>query len=259
MMRDHLQALRELETERVAAVLISVSKPPPADLLEIGAGTGFQAARFARHGYAVSAIDVAGSNFSDARVWPVQEYDGRNIPFEDNRFDVVFSSNVLEHVSDLVYLGQEMGRVLKDDGVVVHVLPSSAWRIWSCATHYAHLVKRVSAVASSVVRRGMAASRAEASSSFAVDRAFGERMARVLLPGRHGERGNVLTEIYYFSRAWWRTHFASGGWDIVRIDSMGIFYTGYAALGLALPLAARQRLARVLGAGTTIFVLRKRR
>ena len=32
------------------------------------------------------------------------------------------------------------------------------------------------------------------------------------LKGRHGERGNKLTEIYYFSSRFWLGHFKRAGW-----------------------------------------------
>ena len=45
------------------------------------------------------------------------------LPFPDKAFDVVIASHVLEHVSDDTLLISEMGRVLKDDGIVIVVIP----------------------------------------------------------------------------------------------------------------------------------------
>ena len=41
----------------------------------------------------------------------------------------MFSSNTLEHVKQLDILLKEMRRVLKPRGTMVHILPTSAWRL----------------------------------------------------------------------------------------------------------------------------------
>ena len=49
----------------------------------------------------LATIDLSSSQYADDQMFPVQAYDGRRIPFADSSFDVVFSSNVLEHIRDL--------------------------------------------------------------------------------------------------------------------------------------------------------------
>jgi len=48
-------------------------------------------------------------------------YDGKELPFEDCKFDAVLSNAVLEHVVDLESFFRETGRVLKPDGVSYHL------------------------------------------------------------------------------------------------------------------------------------------
>jgi SAM-dependent methyltransferase len=49
---------------------------------------------------------------------------GEQIPFENNFFDIVYSSNVLEHVQDPPRVLAEAVRVLKPGGVMVCVVPN---------------------------------------------------------------------------------------------------------------------------------------
>ncbi len=188
-------------------------------VLEIGAGAGWQAQVFASCGLEVSAIDLPLSEFSEKRVWPIINYDGKQIPFANDEFDVVFSSNVLEHIPDVAQFQKEIHRVLKPDGCAIHVLPSSSWRFWTSVTHILRLWT---------------------------------------LPKSHGEHaGNALIEICYFSRAWWRQLFLSTGWNIAAEKTNGLFYTGLSILDSRLSVGARRFLSRVFGSSCNIFLLQK--
>lgn len=48
-----------------------------------------------------------------------------NIPFEDNKFDFIYNSHVLEHVSDDIKAMGELYRVLNEDGVCMVLVPLS--------------------------------------------------------------------------------------------------------------------------------------
>ena len=127
---QHVEDIRRYELELVLLLL-----PDSGKVLEIGAGAGWQAQLLAERGYVVSAIDLPSSNYIAERMWPITEYDGSHIPFGDSNFDVVFSSNVLEHIRDAYSFHKEIHRVLKHDGCAIHVLPSASWRFWTNITH----------------------------------------------------------------------------------------------------------------------------
>jgi len=249
----HLQELRERELGVVLRHLQKLGiSPADTTLLEIGAGTGAQASEMERLGFRVSAIDVAESNYADARVFAVSNYDGHRIPFPDAHFDVVFSSNALEHIPHAAEFQKEIHRVLKDNGTAVHVLPSAAWRFWTTLSYYPHalgVLAHAPAAYAAVERRWASPDGA----------ARWRRLARALLPPRHGEKGNWFTELWYFSRAHWIRFFRETGWDIVASGGSGLFYTGNSVTGPLLPLKARRALASALGAATNVFILRKRR
>jgi ubiquinone/menaquinone biosynthesis C-methylase UbiE len=68
-------------------------------------------------------IDVSVSGRVAKFKKPDLFYDGTNIPFGDNYFDLVICTQVLEHVSNPLLLIQEMARVCKPDGGVIISLP----------------------------------------------------------------------------------------------------------------------------------------
>jgi SAM-dependent methyltransferase len=50
-------------------------------------------------------------------------YDGKKIPFKDEYFDSIFSSEVLEHIFNIDEILKELNRVLKKDGHILITLP----------------------------------------------------------------------------------------------------------------------------------------
>jgi SAM-dependent methyltransferase len=243
-----LDRLRRTELDLILALANGLE----GKVLEIGGGTGTQAAELQRRGVDITSIEMPSSNYKAARVFPLIEYDGRRIPFEDNTFDTLFSSNVLEHVPHLELFQVEMMRVLKPNGRAIHVMPSVSWRLWSLLTHYVSLLQK--AVPASFRTSSAPASPASTSTARA---APSIRLKRALFQERHGERGNVLTEAFYFQSSWWRRRFQEGGWIVEGVSAVPLFYTGYMVLKDHLDLPTRERLARILGAASTCYILRK--
>ena len=111
MSNEYLHLLRDFELKQVLGSFpSSQDEKTGLRVLDIGAGTGRQAALLKARGYAVVAVDLASSAYAAERVFPVIEYDGVHIPLDDASVDVVFSSNVLEHVKHLHALLAETRR-----------------------------------------------------------------------------------------------------------------------------------------------------
>lgn len=247
---DYLHGLRDLELDAARRDFPPCRRGDQRTrVLDLGAGTGRQAARLDEAGYEVTALDLPSSAYAAARVFPILDYDGRTLPLPDRHMDVVFSSNVLEHVSHLDSLLAETRRVLADGGLAIHVLPTTSWRVWTTFTHFPWVATRALRALLAPGKPGR-----------------GERVAGVgpgyladLWPRRHGERGNVLTEGWYFSAAWWRKAFEEAGFEVVAARPSGIFYTGSVLLGGQLGMGRRKKLARWLGSSCRIYVLRPAR
>lgn len=223
----------------------------PARVLEIGAGTGAMSKRLGELGYEVDALDVEGSIYEPHRVFPVQLYDGKNLPFPDATFDAVFSSAVLMQIPELVSFLRETKRVTKPGGRGVHAVSSASWRFWTNLTHYP-------SAARAVARKLSGASEAPEETSAAPQQEpekppLGERISRLLVPSRLGERGSAFTELYTLSRRAWVRDFEAAGFRVTSVGDSGIFYAGHMLLGQRLPLEKREALAGVLGSSGLII------
>ena len=206
----------------------------------------------AESGYQVEAIDVEGSHHAEHRVWPVTTYDGRHLPFQSSVFDVVFTSNTLEHVQHIDELQEEIRRVLKPNGQAVHIVPTAFWRFWTSLMHYLF-----------VVRTGLGMLGFASKSNDKVLRASARRtyplstlLAKAVFPPRHGERGNAITELWTFSRWGWLKLFARTGWLVESYKPVKLFYTGYEMCGAYLSLRARRRISKILGSATMMYIVR---
>lgn len=270
---EQLHAVRSAELACILPVLAelagSAGTAEPR-ILELGSGTGWQARQLADHGYRVEAIDIAASNYAEEQIWPITVYDGRNIPFPDAHFDVLLSSNVLEHIPHLAEFHDEMRRVIKPRGVALHLVPSGTWRLWTNLAHYPFVAKSaVRAVLARLARTANGTGRAAGGASASGGERAPERapsparrsvptlLRGALLPARHGETGNALSEVYHFSRLGWRRLFERNGWTVRQASGNGLTYTGHMLFGSAVPHAARRLASRVMGGSCHVFVLEK--
>lgn len=247
-MDEFLEVLRRTELEDLRPHFSRGQR-----VLEIGGGSGFQAEILSQWGLDVISLDVPDRPRAAAPHFPVRDYDGRTLPFPDKSFDRVFSSNVLEHVKDLDCLIREMRRVLTVDGLMIHVLPSSAWRFWTSISYYPHIMR----ILMGAVKRPQMPLAGDGAS---IRKTIGSRIMRVphlLVAEPHGEYPSALSELYYFSRPRWRRVFESAGLHVAGIEPTGLFYTGYVTTPLQ--VASRRRLARVIGSAATTFLLRPTR
>ena len=253
---DFLEAIRLSELTQIDAI-VSATVPAGACILEIGAGTGWQARELATRGYQVSAIDIPTSNHGKARIWPIIDFDGRHIPFPDASFDIVYSSNVLEHVPDLPTLNREMQRVLRPGGMAMHYVPTAAWRLWSLLAFYPalgrdawrRLGRRSPALAGDAMLEPIPPAAAAA-------RPLWRKLTHRVVPHAHGAMGSALGELKRFSRGAWDRYFNAAGWTISHYEVNGLCLSGDMLLGPALSLAWRQRLARSLGSTAHLYLLK---
>lgn len=243
---DFLNKIREAELAQIVALL-----DPGSRILEIGGGTGIQAAALEKLGYRVVSVDVADSPYRDSRAFPIIDYDGRTLPFPNNSFDIIVSSNVLEHIGDLDAAFAEFSRVLTPQGSQIHIMPTGAWRFWTTISGYIELLSQASALTLRTL------SRMCNRHFIRVILDFFKQLLRLCIiygyPRRHGEHGNALTELHTFSRFAWERRFRTSGLVVDSAQPGGLFYTGHMCLGEHLSLPKRRVLARFLGSACVLY------
>ena len=103
--------------------------------LDVGCGEGYGASALARQVKRLTAIDVDRKTIAAAREkyraknLNFMVYDGRQLPFAENSFDIVTAFHVLEHVKDDFYFVDEAKRVLKPGGKLILATPNKEMRL----------------------------------------------------------------------------------------------------------------------------------
>jgi SAM-dependent methyltransferase len=101
-------------------------------LLDFGCGTGRHVYEFRNAGYQTFGVDLGDYlrlRSPDDKRWFARSTDPDvyRIPFQDESFDLIYSTQVLEHLRYYEPALKEMRRVLKRDGICIHIFPVK-WR-----------------------------------------------------------------------------------------------------------------------------------
>jgi SAM-dependent methyltransferase len=110
-----------LMRKRLLKVLLKYIPQLSGSVMDFGCGSKPYRSLF--HVTEYIGVDFHGQGHSHENEVIDVYYDGISIPFENNRFDGIFSSEVFEHVFNLEHIVKELNRVLKHGGKLLVTCP----------------------------------------------------------------------------------------------------------------------------------------
>ncbi len=249
---------RQQELEALAEFLAPAAKKT-ARLLEIGGGNGFLARRLAKMGFDVVSIDPQPRQPS---YFPVQIGDCTRLEFETGSFDVIFSSNVLEHVEDIPAALAQMKRLLKPGGFMVHSMPLPFCTLLTLLTRPIGYFMEVGFV----IRQGakftggkifpkktLAASEPSAKGPAAPAKSLNKQNLlatlgmlnplRVFIPPPHGSSGSCLAELRDWKPSSWCEKFNQQHLHVKAVAPLPLAYSRHVICPFRL-IGLRRRLAQ---------------
>lgn len=193
-------------------------------ILEIGGRDGYQAELISKKGYNVTSIDI---NPLFPQFYPVQKGDITKLDFHENSFDIIFSSNMLQEIHDIEEALMEMKRVLKKDGIIIHIVPSSWWSLITNFWHYCLIPKYL--IKSKKFQRVFISDAIENKNKHNSKnlKSSKNNLKRLFL---HPLGANIsfVHEIFYFSKNYWKKSFEHNGLRIIDRKNCPFLYSGYA-------------------------------
>jgi ubiquinone/menaquinone biosynthesis C-methylase UbiE/uncharacterized protein YozE (UPF0346 family) len=227
--------------------------------LEIGAGDGYQTTLLAPICRRFISSDLNFERLKKQYQVDGVEYkklDADNLKgtFSDNTFDFIFSSNVLEHLSNRSSFLEETHRVLTDDSYAVHVVPGRGLKLSYLFLFYPHLVTLVvdrilGLFKGKKLLRGKGIDLENNINTKKTTSWF----QKIFLPSIHGSYRSHKEEYVSWSKNQWTNLFGTHGFSVVQ-HIKGPVFSGY-GFGASF---LRKMLAYVGFYSEHIFILKKK-
>ena len=116
--RWHDASIYGSRIDRIFAAIVDLAPAGATSMLDIGCGDG-NLAKLVANRLAIADLFGVDVLVRPNRVIDVREYDGRHVPFESDRFDLVTINDVLHHAEDPQAVVSEALRVLRPGGALV--------------------------------------------------------------------------------------------------------------------------------------------
>ncbi len=201
--------------------------PDKGDLkiLEIGGRDGYQAERISKNGFKVTSIDIKPIF---PQFYPVQKGDTIKLDFHENSFDIIFSSNMLQEILSIDEALLEMRRVLKKDGIIIHIVPSSWWSLITNFWHYCFIPKYLikSKKFQNIINTDIK-NHDKSGKNFQKNSTDSKKNLKRLFFHPLGANTSFVHEIIYFSNFYWKKLFKKNRFEIIKQKNCPYFYSAY--------------------------------
>jgi ubiquinone/menaquinone biosynthesis C-methylase UbiE len=212
---------RDLELE----LMLQLGKiKPNLNILDVGCGAAYQCAVLRDRGYNVTCVDIVDNA---TYTYLDRLCDCCHLPFEDNSFDIIYSSHLLEHIKDKNQALREMVRVLSPDGFIHVIVPTSTWKICQLLIYYPELLSRfvkwfLKKRGSKRENRDTDTKKVTPETGSKLERLY-FKAKRAVFPEVHGTAPSNLEELREFRVSSWLGLFKNNGLNVNKIV-MGPFY-----------------------------------
>ena len=254
--QEWLHKIRDIEINYAMHTLrnfIDMKKLKNGSILEIGSGDGYVIEKLSKEypNLDFLGLEVEGS-FYNNKSKKVLNYDGNDLTFLDKKFDLVFSLHVLEHIKDLDNHSRQVKNILNPNGLWVNIVPSDTWRLFTTLNYYPALFFNFFSLLN---RYRIIKSKDNRKSS-----KFNKSPFYFLIPHRHGERGNLITEFFYFKISFWskviRKICSDNSMILLQSSKIPIFYCSRDLFRNFLTYKFRYHFAKFFG-GSSILLISK--
>jgi SAM-dependent methyltransferase len=200
--------------------------------LEVGAGDGFQSVILSRYVKNLVCTEFVPGRLPEKNSATIkyQVADAEKIDhyFESNHFNIVFSSNLMEHLNNPSAFLKGVKSILRNDGVSIHSMPNRFWKVCQMAFHHLNylilLIERLNVQTISTI--GGLSKHKKGSYDNPKQTRKNSFLRRVLWPIPHGVSTSNWMEFYLFGKKRWIKKFNENGFKVTKIIK-GPISSGY--------------------------------
>ena len=115
-----------MDLKKIISILSDFKKLENCDVLEIGTGSGYISNVLSKNCKSMNSVDINDERLEKTG-YQFKKINDENLPFTDNRFDIVISNHVIEHVPNQELHINEIYRVIKKNGILYLATPNKFW------------------------------------------------------------------------------------------------------------------------------------
>jgi SAM-dependent methyltransferase len=202
--------------------------------LELGSGDGYQSRILINYVSHLTATEYSPEWLLDKHNTEFISYQSCDAEFVDKyfkpkQFDLVFSSNVMEHLPRPELALRGIHNILKDDGVTIHSMPTPFWKLCQVLLFYPHLMlyalERVFEY--DYWKRKILRSRApqgkNQNATVPTNNPKTSRPFNMFVPTPHGAYRTHREEFLKFGKNRWVQEFSRNGFEVVEVRNGSVF------------------------------------
>ena len=221
---DWVHYCRDSETKCILGILKKQQIEKPK-ILEIGAGDGYMSKFLSDAVYDITSTDPAPRMPLE---YDVQNMNVNNLEFENCSYDIVISSNVIEHISDLEKAFSEMKRVLKREVVMIHTVPTVYCNLATMLIQPIAYFRNILYLLSGklTIKVDKEKSKLVQFLTYSVKVVFNVlNPLRFFISKGHGVSRNRFWALYIWRRSYWIRRFCKNGLKVISVEKVPYLYS----------------------------------
>lgn len=214
---DFMDRFHRVRRKEIEIVFSHCPEKHFATALELGAGDGFHSRLLAKYAtklistdYSPSILALKNTESIEYRVCDAEEVDHC---VGGESFDLVFMSSVMEHLSNPVKALQAAHKILREDGVVVSMMPNRFWKACHLAFHLPNKVFLKMTHPRGGNRRPIEEKTIGVDNNPKTVKAIRSKFVAFWTPEPHGVSKSNLDEIMAWKPERWSEHFEEAGFE----------------------------------------------
>jgi SAM-dependent methyltransferase len=237
---DWLSYLHKVRGRQVALIFKNVPQEGFSCGLELGAGDGYQSSLISQYTKRLICTDYNRFRFCKNESSSFFVCDVEHIDSVLNcKFDLIFSSNLLEHLVDVQATIKGVAKLLSDDGVAIHVLPNVYWKMCNIFFYLPNKIltvvddlwtqqglKKIKERIQPTLPLGAGYALPGHEDNFKTERLSRPFLLRHIFPPPHGVSSTNRDEIFAFTKKRWMEEFKNAGFEVVAAKK-GPMASGY--------------------------------